>query len=308
MISYYYSNARSRRLELVDKPKTGVWCHCVEPLKDELKQIADEFSLDIDLLHDAVDIYEAPRVEVNEGSVYVFTRYCNPAGRDIATEPLLIIYTPTGIVTIMRKNHDVLDQLIDGLMEVLTTQKTKLFLHMIEQVNRSYRMQLNKTSKRIFQIRSKLHKNEISNYEFVNFIDLEEDLNEFLTALQPQSAVLVSLRTGRYMKLYDEDKDLIEDLSLGTTELIELTKSRLRTVVNIRQAYDSIATNNLNKIFKLLTSIGIFMTVPMILGGLWGMNVAVPLSHNKFAFLYIIAISFIITFATIYFFRKKRWL
>lgn len=269
MITHYYSNARARNLEKIPTPKIGSWCHVVSPDEAELASVASDFGLELDLLNDAIDVYEAPRVEISEGSTYVFTRYCYPEGKDIATEPLLIVYTPDHIVTIIRKEHHVLDQVLNNQVEILTTQKTKTFLRIVEQINRSYRLQLNQVSKRVLQLRGKLRQSEISNFEFVSFIELEEDLNEFLTALQPQSAVLVSLRTGRYMKLYEDDQDLIEDLNLNTTELIELTKSRLRTLVNIRQAYDTIATNNLNKTFKRLTSIGIFLTVPMVVGGLW---------------------------------------
>ena len=59
----------------------------------------------------------------------------------------------------------------------------------------------------------------------------------------------------------EEDEDLIEDLSLSASELIELTKSRLKTIQNMRDAYSTIATNELNKVFKRLTSIAIFMAI-----------------------------------------------
>jgi magnesium transporter len=308
MITVYHSTARARELSVLEKPKAGSWCHVVEPSADELTEVAELFDLNRDLLNDAIDVYEAPRVEIDGENTYVFTRYCHPEGQDVATEPLLIVYTANNIVTVMRKADTVLDQILQGTVQILTTQKTKTFLHIVEQINRSYRIQLTQVSKRVLQIRARLRRSEITNVEFVSFLELEEDLNEFLTALQPQSAVLISLKTGRYMKLYEDDLDLIEDLMLNTTELIEITKSRLRTLVNIRQAYDTIATNNLNKTFKRLTSIGIFLSIPMIAGGLWGMNVAVPFEDNKSAFWIIVMITSIVTYLTIRFFKKRNWL
>jgi magnesium transporter len=308
MITHYHSTARTRALATIDEPKAGSWTHVVEPSPKELDNVAELFNLDRDLLTDATDVYEAPRVEIDGQTTYVFTRYCHPSGQDVATEPLLIIYTPNNIVTIMRKIDTVLDQIIQGQVEILTTQKTKTFLRIMEQINRSYRLQMTQVSKRILQTRARLRQAELTNLEFVSFIELEEDLNEFLTVLQPQSAVLVSLRTGRYMKLYEDDQDLIEDLTLNTTELIELTKSRLRTLVNIRQAYDTIATNNLNKTFKRLTSIGIFLTIPTIVGGLFGMNVALPLQDYKYAFLIVVAVIAISMYSFIRYFKKRNWL
>lgn len=308
MITYYYSTARSRALSEIDGPKAGAWIHVVDPSAEELDQLAETLTLDRDILNDATDVYEAPRVEVSDGETYVFTRYCYPEGQDIATEPLLIIYTDNNIVTIMRTQHHVLDQVLNGHIEVLTTQKTKTFLHILEQINKSYRVQLTQVSKRILQTRARLRHAELSNVEFVSFLELEEDLNEFLTAMQPQALVLNALVSGKYMRLYEDDRDLVEDIMLNTDELIQVCKSRIRTVSNIRQAYDTIATNNLNKTFKRLTSIGIFLTIPMIAGGLWGMNVLVPFQESKYAFWIIVAGVTIATYFTVLVFKRRRWL
>lgn len=307
MITYYHSTARARALVTVDEAKVGSWCHVVQPSANELDTIAEKFELDRDILNDAIDAYEAPRVEVDNGITYVFARYCRPEDPDIPTEPILIIYTNSAIVTIMRSNDNVLDQIINGVVPILTTQKTKTFLHILEQINRSYRLQLNIVAKQILGFRSLLRQTDVSSVAIIRFIELEEDLNEFLTALQPQALVLNALESGKYMRLYEDDKDLVEDIMLSTDELIQLSKSRLRSVVNIRQAYDVIATNNLNKTFRRLTSITIFLTVPMIFGGLFGMNVALPLQDNTYAFAIILVLIILVMFAVYRYFKKRSW-
>ena len=307
MITYYYSNARAPKLKEIDESKTGSWIHVVEPSQEELDDLAKRLKLDRDMLADAIDIYEAPRVELKDEITYVFARYCHPEGHDVATEPLLITYTKNNIITIMRSDESVLDQIIDGAVPVLTTQKTKAFLHILEQINRSYRLQLNLISKQILQFRSQLRQAQVSSVQIVRFIELEEDLNEFLTALQPQALVLNALVSGKYMELYDDDKDLVDYIMLNTQELIDLCKTRVRTVSNIRQAYDVIATNNLNKTFKRLTSIAIFLTIPTIIGGLWGMNVALPFADYKFAFPLILTIIALLVLSVFRFFYKRDW-
>jgi magnesium transporter len=308
MITVYHSTARERKLTAVPESRIGSWCHVVEPTDAELDTVAERFGLDRDLLVDATDIYEAPRVEVDEGVTYVFTRYSNEDGQDVSTEPLLIVYTNSNIVTIMRSNSTVLDQLINGRIEVITTQKTKTFLQLMVQVNRSYRLKLNQVSKYILRTRRELRSSQINNKDLIGFIELEEDINEFISALQPQALVLNALESGKYMRLYEDDRDLVEDLKLSTSELIELSKTRLRTLMNMRQAYDAIATNNLNRTFKRLTSIAIFLTIPTIVSGIWGMNVLVPLHSNPHAFWLILGLIGLLIAAVVTFFRKQRWL
>lgn len=233
-----------------------------------------------------------------------------PAGRlsGIIVETILIIYTPNHLITILRNNNPVLDRLLTPGSEVITTQRTKTFLQVLGAINFSYERHLHKVSKRILTIRGKLRGTSIQNKDFIDFIDIEEDLNEFHSALQAQNVVLRNLLKGRYLRLYEDDRDLIEDLSLGTAELIELTSSRLKTISNIREAYSTIMANTLNKTFKNLTSISIFMTIPTITTGLYGMNLALPLAHNHNAFWYILVIVMAITTCAILLFRKLKWL
>lgn len=307
MITYYHSTARARNLIKIDEPKVGAWVHVIEPTKGELDSLAETLELDRDILTDATDIYEVPRVEVSEGATYVFARYSHPEGKDASTEPLLIIYTEKNIITIMRTKDRVLDQLIDDQVRFLTTQKTKTFLHILEQINRSYRVQLTLVAKQMLRLRSQLRRSEVSSESIISFIELEEDLNEFLTALQPQALVLTALESGRYMKLYEDDRDLVEDIMLNTNELIEISKSRIKTVQNMRHAYSVIATNNLNKIFKRLTSIAIFLAIPTIIGGLFGMNVALPFQDYPYAFIFVLLIILGLMFVAFRYFDRRNW-
>lgn len=308
MTTIYYSRARERALQTITEARAGSWVSVVAPDEAELDTLAERYGLDRDTLRDAVDIYEAPRVDIEDGAVYIFTRYCYPEGKEIATEPLLIIYTSDYILTVVRSNTSILSRLVRDELEFVTTQKTKLLLHILSEINLSYERQLTKVSRRILQLRAHMRQAEINTREFVGIIELEEDLNEFLSALQPQALLVNSLLGGKYLRLYEEDRDIIEDIERSTSELIEQVKGRLRTLVNMRQAYDAIATTNLNNTFKRLTSIAIFLTIPTIVGGLWGMNVVIPFEHSRYAFVFVLALITLLTVVTITIFRRKKWL
>ena len=211
------------------------------------------------------------------------------------------------VITVSRIQSDPITKLVNS-GDVVTTQKLKLVLQILEELNRGYRRHLNSVTKKILSTRSRLQRKIVSNDDILNFIDVEEDLNEFLAALQPYGIVLHALLNGRYMKLHEEDEDLIEDLELSANELIELTKSRLKTIQNIREAYNTIATNNLNKVFKRLTSIAIFMSIPTIIGGFYGMNVALPFGNNENAFWIVAGITVTIMLSFVLFFRNKKWI
>jgi magnesium transporter len=307
MTTVYYNADADGVLTISDEPKDGSWISVMGPDDIELDVLAETYKLDRDLLGDAVDIYEAPRIEKDGSNVYVYARYCYPEGREIATEPLLMVITPNYLITVMRADTSILNRFTSGAIPIPSTNKTRLVLEMMQEINRSYLLQMVRVSKQILRYRAQLRQNQINNRDFVGMIELEEDLNEFVASLVPQSSLLTTFTTTKYLRLHEDDKELIEDLLLEAKELIELTKSRLRTLVNIRQAYDAISTNNLNQTFKRLTSIAIFLTIPTILGGLWGMNVDVPFQHHEHAFIYVLIIAAIIDIGVIAFFRRKKW-
>ena len=115
------------------------------------------------------------------------------------------------------------------------------------------------------------------------------------------------LLTGKFMRLYEDDKDLIEDLELGSHELISLATSQLKTIRNIRDAYSTIATNNLNKVFRLMTVITILVGFSTLMTGIYGMNVELPLANTPHAFWVVLSIIAVLISAIAYFFKRQRW-
>lgn len=307
MQTIYYRNIRSQVLEEIENPKRGCWVRVVDPSKEELEKLEDKFNLDANLLADGIDLYEAPRIEHDEGNLYIYVRYSRPKGEQTSTHPILIVVLPDMLLTISRIEAEPINNLVES-GKLVTTQKVKMVLQILEEMNKGYRRHLNFVTKNILSTRTRLQHATISNDDILNFIDIEEDLNEFLAALQPYGILLHSLLNGKYMKLHEEDEELIEDLQLSASELVELTKSRLKTIQNIRDAYNTIATNNLNKVFKRLTSIAIFLSIPTIVGGFYGMNVALPYESSPNAFYFVAAITVTIMIGFIAFFYKKRWL
>jgi len=308
MTTLYYSRARERALQVIDVPRAGAWVHAMAPDADALDQLARTYKLDRDNLEDAIDIYEAPRIEVDGDVVYLYTRYCYPDGKEIATEPLLVVYTSDYVISIARIQSTILDRLTNDELDFVTTQRTKLLLQILSEINRSYALQMRKVARRLLQLRGRMRRSRLTTPEFLGLIELEEDLNEFLSALQPQAQLVTSLLNGKYLRLYEQDRDIIEDIEHSTSELITQVQGRLRTLVNMRQAYDAIATTNLNNTFKRLTSIAIFLSIPTVVGGLYGMNLDLPLQHMHYAFVFVLALIAGLVAGAVWFFGRKKWL
>ncbi len=303
----FYSNAKSPALKEITKPREGSWVHIEAPNSSDLKQLSEEYGLDRDLLRDGVDVNESPRVERQESITYIFTRFTLDESEKSTTAPILIIDTPKRLITISRKPFHELETFI-AENKIYTSKRTQLVLQILSFINVGYKRRINQASRRVAELRAQFSRAHIENENFALFVDIEEDLTDLLFVLEPMGGVLTTLLNGRFMKLYVDDRDLIEDLQLGVAELIQLADSRLRTTRNIREAYTAIVTNNLNKIFKLLTSIAIFISLINVITGFYGMNVQLPLMHNINAVWFILSIMGLAITISYLIFRRQRWL
>lgn len=307
MIQIFQKTIKERELKTLESFKVGSWIYVESPTEEELSRLSKEFSLELGHLKDAVDIYEVPRLEREKKTDYIFIRFPHQQeDGSITTIPLLIVLGENFLITISQKRLPFLEKFITGKINFYTTQKTKLFLQIFSEVNSLYNHFLASINRRVRSIGVRIEK--ITPKDIIQFITSETVLNDFMADLVPTNTILKNLLSGKILKLYEEDKDLTEDLLLSNNQLVELCKSNIKTIINIRDAYSTIMSNNINRVIKLLTSITIILTVPMIVASLYGMNVTLPLENHPAAFWLILGIVGATSATLVYVFNKNQWL
>ncbi len=306
MVKIYQKTIRDREVKTVESFRVGSWIYVENPTDEEIKSLAAEHSLEESLLKDALDPYEVPRIEIERKSAYLFTRV--PYGEEtrISTAPLLIVIGENFVLTLSDKSFSFLEEFLAGKVDFSTTQKTKLFLQIFSQIVSTYNNSLTQISRRVRSVGIRLE--EITNKDVAQLVGLEGVLNDFLAALVPTNTILNNLLSGRFIALYEEDKDLVEDFSLSIGQLVETCKSNLTTMVNIREAYSTIVTNNLNRVIRLLTALTVIIAIPTMIFSLYGMNVVLPGTHSPHALFWILSGTGLITILLLITFIKNRWL
>lgn len=305
MITNYFSST-SKALQEIPKAKAGSLVYVESPTEDELRLLEQEHGLDIDLLRDGLDPNEAPRIDDYEKRTYIYARYVLPASERQSTSPILIVFGVDMLYVVTPEPFSELQRLLDT-GRVTTSKRAQTLLQILSVINRGYRISIIAIAKRIRQIRSQLVKDQIENKDFISFIDIEEDLNDFILALEPMNDVLNNLLAGKSVRLYEDDKDLMEDLELGSEELIRQSTSLLSTIRNIRDAYSTITANNLNKVLKLMTGITLLVGVCTLVTGAYGMNVILPHTEGTNAFWFILGGLGLFLIAGFYYFKKNKW-
>lgn len=129
-------------------------------------------------------------------------------------------------------------------------------------------------------------------------------LNTYVTAYYYMALLLERLL--KKIKFKPANIEAMEDLIVESRQGFNVCKSALKTIQNLRRYYDSLVNNRLNQTLKILTIFTIFLAIPSMISGLYGMNVAIPLQNSTYIFYGIIAFIFLLWIGFIIYLRTER--
>jgi len=246
-------------------------------------------------------------MEKSGSATYFFTRYpFDEKDEDIDTAPLLIVVGESFVLTIAQREVPQFKAFVAGKAEIQTTQKAKFFIQIMDVLTKSYEYELVHLRKAVHSDRSRLRK--IGNREIVRLVNYEHELNDMIASVVPTNAWLQQVTSGNYMQLFNEDVELMEDLMIANSQLVDSARSVLKTIQNIRTATEAILTNKLNATIQTLTILTIILTIPTVVASLYGMNVPLPLSGNPMAFWMILVFIMATVSGVVIVFKKGEWL
>lgn len=266
------------RMTAMDTIEEGCWINLTYPDEEELQSVSSALNVEPDFLRAALDEEETSRIDTEEGQTLIIIDTPAVEKSDSAvvysTLPLGIIVTETNIITVSLRESSVIRDFEDGLVRgVSTNKKTSFILHILLRVAKRYLQYLKQIDKIYNHMERQLYKTQ-RNKELIQLMDLEKSLVYFNTSLKANEVTLEKILRGRIVTLYEEDQDLLEDVLIEVRQAIEMAQIYSSIISSMMEAFASVISNNLNEIMKVLTSITILLTIPNIIFGFYGMNVA----------------------------------
>ena len=311
MIRIFRRTIKDEELKSCSKHVPSSWYYVIDPSEDEKQEIMDRFGISADDMGDMLDEHERPWIDRDEGRISIIIRIpymVEEEGKTIfTTVPLGIVITETNILTLCRNETMMLKDFIRGVIKDLyTTKRTRMLLQIFSRANLYYMRFLRQMEKLIQRREASIRK--LKNDDIVYLGEAGKSLLYFQTSVTENGNILERIMSGKFLKLYEQDQDILEDIVIDNKQTIEMTKIFSKIIYNIREAYSSILDNNLNKVMKFLAAMTVILTVPTIIGTIYGMNVDLPLQQSPFIFSFLIAFSVILAAGVILVFYKKEWL
>ena len=315
MINIYNTNVETNQLEEKNKIQKGCWVNLVSPSDEEIINVCSELKISTDYVKDSLDYEEKARIDTEEDDGTVLFVIDVPViekegdSYTYSTMPLgVIIVRDDYIVTVSLRKSIVIEKFIKSKVKNFVTYMKSRFLFQIMLENSSAYLTYLKRINKETEIAESTLKHSMKNRELLKMLSLEKSLVYFTTSIKSNEVVMEKTLRGKFIKLYEDDEDILEDAIIENKQAIEMGKIYSDILNGTMDAYASIISNNLNGVMKFLTSITIVLAIPTMVSSFWGMNVELPFQNNINGFAIMVAISIILTLGVTVWLKKKDML
>ncbi len=285
----------------------GCWINVVSPEPEEISYLIDELGIDRGFVNSSIDEEESSRIEMEDDQTLIIVD--TPAVEKQADDTMLYYTLPYGIVitdkyfvTISSRKNIVIDEISSGVVKnIQTNQKTRFLLTILLRISAKFLQYLKQIDKISSSVEAELNKS-MKNQELIQLFGLEKSLVYFSTSLKGNQVTMEKILRGRIIKLYEEDRELLEDVIVEINQAIEMCSIYTNILSGTMDAFASIISNNLNIVMKKLTAVTIIMAIPTMIFSFYGMNTNLPLPFFWFP----LALSGLITIIVAILFIKKN--
>lgn len=300
-------------LEKKKKIEKNVWIDLVEPTEEEIKEVVEATNIPANLLIKLTDSDETARIEKEEDATLIVIDVPFVEDRKLknkyTTLPLGLVSYKDYIVTISVKETEIVNDIVEGRVKGVETEKRSRFLiQTLHRVASLFIKDLRIINEEI-ENREKTLIRATKNKDLIHLMNLQKSLVYFYTSLKSNDIILEKIEKGKLVESFEDNYELLEDAIIENKQGIETAMIYREIIASMSETFTGIISNNLNEVMKFLAGITIVFSIPTMFASFFGMNVPLgELGTYKYAFLFVLSTSFICAIILAFLLRKKDML
>lgn len=309
MIQYFKNT--DRQTIAIDKAENAVWVNVLPPLKqEEFTELSETMNIPVDFLKDSLDIDERSRYEIEDDVKLIVIKTptennsFNLSDAFYITIPICIILTHNQIVTVNSFENEAIKKFLNTFQHRNPDRMNMMVLKIFEKVTSNFQDYLKEINTRRNSLEQKLYDSN-RNEELLQLMRIQKSFVYFLTALRSNELLMMKISRTNILKLNEDERDLLEDLIVETSQALEMANTYTNILNSTLDAFASIISNNQNDVLKRLTTLTIFLSVPVLIASIYGMNVPIPYKDSHMAFWLPVILSIIILGFVIWNYAKR---
>lgn len=307
MLNIYKNDAEGRLREQSEIVHNS-WVRLTEPTEKERQLVTSRLGVLVDFIHDPLDASERSRVQIKEDHVslviHVPLTMEERNSVPYRTVPLGIIHTNDALVTTCRIDHPILSEICEQQAKYFSTQtKIRFILQLFYLSARHYLNAIDDIDQKITFAEKRLQKS-IHNKEVYKLLNLNKSLVYFAKALKVNRTAIQQWTRAINLKMDENDERMLQDVLIETQQALVTSEIHNTNLSNLMDAYSAVIENNVNVTVKRLTMFTLIAAIPMVIAGVFGMNIPLPIQNESYTFALLMSISAVISLLTGWVFKK----
>lgn len=277
----------------IDDCEPGSWVNVVAPTPEERVWLRENLGVVGDFLSASLDDEETSHVDFDDETKQVLvivdcpfqeeqSESVDSTIRQFDTHPLALLFLPKRdcLVTVSLRENETIHDITSGRVRgVNTAQRTRLLLLILLNITRRYQRCLHSINRQYRENERKLRRT-MSNDDLMKMLGFEKSLVYFSTSLKALDNTLLHIKNGRILRLYDDDRDLLDDVTIEVHQAEEMCSIYSSVINETMDTFGSVINNNLNLTMRTLAIITLVLSMPTMVFSFYGMNTPLPMDGS----------------------------
>jgi len=307
-----FDTPKKDMVALVGNANYIMWLDIDEPYKEDMDWLKENFNFHPLDLEDCISLIERPKIDLYEDYHFLVMHFpvFDKITRRLSPIQVNVFLGTNFLVTIRKGFIKSLNRTFENVSKdkELLHKGTDYLLHKVIDDLVDY----------CFPILEKIRSN-IQNVENMVFdgatrqtirdiLLIKRNIILFKNTLDPQIRILRRIEVRDSKFIAEELEVYFGDIVDHLQKIEDSLESYGEIIEGLQDAHQSLVSNRINEIMKILTIISIMMLPLTLISSVYGMNIMLPISKSPFAFLIIISIMILMALGMFVYFKIKHWI
>lgn len=293
-----------------------VWRHIVNPTDENLEYLINNYNFHPLDIEDCRSKVQRPKIDIYDDYYFIILHlpcYDN-LNRFLTTREVKIFWGKDYIITIgnshwvVKKYFENIKSNFETFKEDLSSDTSDALLYKIlERLMKETILLLDSVGNEVEKINLDLFDRKPET--IIGKISVtRKNIILLDTIFKPQLRLFHKFESGEIKGFAEDMEEYWGNILDYYQKMWDMTEDYKELIEGLSKTYDSLQTNRINEIIRVLTLISTILLPMTFIASLYGMNVGLPLQGHPEAFWIVVGSMLAVTCGFLLYFRRKRWM
>jgi magnesium transporter len=293
-----------------------VWSHIINPTEENYEFLVDNYHFHHLDIEDCKSKVQRPKIDIYEDYYFIILHLpsFDEGVRSLTTQEVKIFWGKGFIITI-KDSHWIVKKFFDYVKEhfedfrasLMNDSSDSLLYRILEKLLKETLALLSMIGNEVECISTELFSKK--SQTIIEDISItRKNIIMIDTMFKPQLRLFNKFETGEIKGYAAGMEGYWGNILDYYQKMWDLTEDYQELIEGLSKTYDSLQTNRINEIIKVLTLISTILLPVTFIASLYGMNVGLPFQAHPLAFWIVMGSMLLVSIGFLLYFRRKRWM